>query len=226
MEDSVAESRVLNVCFHGVGTPARSLEPGEDKYWINTDEFNRILDEIAGWPNVRISFDDANSSDIEIGLPALRERGLGAIFFVLAGRFGAAGSLSEDDVIELHRRDMGIGTHGMDHIPWRKMPKSVRNRELVEARQRIADVSGVDIVEAALPLGQYDRKLLADLKSLGYSAIHTSDRRAARAGAWIQPRFSVTRHDTARTMRESVLARTPILRRMELSVKGALKQLR
>jgi len=145
---------------------------------------------------------------------------------VLAGRFGAAGSLTESDVIELRRHEMGIGTHGMDHIPWRRMPELVRNRELIEARQRIADVSGVDIIEAALPLGQYDRKLLADLKKLGYSAVHTSDRRAARAGSWIQPRFSVTRDDTARGLRESVRTPPAFLRRMELSAKGVLKRLR
>lgn len=222
----MTERRILNICFHGIGTPGRTLEPGEDKYWITTDEFHRILDEIATWPGVRISFDDGNASDIEIGLPALLERDLPATFFVLAGRFGAGGSLSEADVIELHRHHMTIGTHGMNHIPWRRMPKLVRDRELVEARQRIADVSGVDIVEAALPLGQYDRRLLADLKRLGYRAVHTSDRRAARLGRWIQPRFSVTRDDTAHTLRESALRPPSFIRNLELSAKGILKQLR
>src|SRR6185437_10254670 len=170
--------------------PGRPLEPGEDRYWITSDEFHRILDEIGSWPGIRISFDDGNASDIEIGLPALVERGLTATFFVLAGRFGAGGSLGESDVMELNRRRMTIGTHGMDHISWRRMPHDVRDRELVEARQRIADVSGVDVGEAALPLGQYDRKLLTDLKRLGYRSVHTSDRRAARAGRWLQPRFS------------------------------------
>lgn len=222
----MADSRVLNICFHGVGAPARSLEPGEDRYWISTDEFHRILDEIVTWPNVRISFDDGNASDIEIGLPALRERNLAAIFFVLAGRFGARGSLSEADVLELHRQGMAIGTHGMDHIPWRRMPQAIRDRELIQARQQIADTSGVDIVEAALPLGQYDRKLLSDLRTLGYLAVHTSDRRAARSRAWIQPRFSVTRDDTASGLRDAVLAPPSLLRRIELSTKGVLKQLR
>ena len=216
----------LNICFHGIGVPARSTEPGEDKYWITTDEFNRILDEISTWSDVRISFDDGNTSDIEIGLPALLERGLPATFFVLAGRFGATGSLSEADVVELRRHQMGIGSHGMDHIPWRRMPQTVRNRELIEARQRIADVSGVNIIDAALPLGQYDRKLLADLKRLGYSSVHTSDRRVARKGSWIQPRFSVTKEDTARSLRETVLTPPAFMRRMELSAKGVLKRLR
>lgn len=222
----MTERGVVNICFHGIGSPARTMEPGEDKYWITIDEFHRILDEIVTWPDVRISFDDGNASDLEVGLPALRERGLKATFFVLAGRLDTAGSLSARDVIELRQQEMKIGTHGMDHIPWRRMPLSVRNRELIEARQCLADVSGMDIVEAALPLGQYDRRLLADLKALGYSRVHTSDRRLARTAAWLQPRFSVTREDTAIGMRTSVLAPPAFVRRVESSIKGALKRLR
>ena len=30
---------IVNVCFHGIGTPDRELEPGEDKYWISTELF-------------------------------------------------------------------------------------------------------------------------------------------------------------------------------------------
>ena len=62
----VAKDNVLNICFHGIGTPRRDLEPGEDAYWIDADRFLRILDEIATWPSARISFDDANASDVEI----------------------------------------------------------------------------------------------------------------------------------------------------------------
>lgn len=222
----MTDQRVLNICFHGIGRPGRSLEQGEGRYWITIDEFKRILDEIVTWPSVRVSFDDGNASDIEVGLPALLDRKLSATFFVLAGRFEMSGSLNEGDVIELRRNRMMIGTHGMDHIPWRKMPPLVRNRELIEARQRIADVSGLDIVEAALPLGQYDRRLLGDLKSLGYRAVHTSDRRAARSGNWIQPRFSVTQDDTAHSLREAVLRQPSFIRSVELSTKGILKQLR
>ena len=60
--------------FHGIGTPQRTLEPGEDRYWVAIDEFLAMLDAIAAAPGVRISFDDGNASDIEIALGGLRER--------------------------------------------------------------------------------------------------------------------------------------------------------
>ena len=140
----------LNVCFHGVGTPGRELEPGEDPYWVTRDAFLAIVDELATWPSVRISFDDGNASDVEIGLPALVERDLRADFFVLAGRLGAAGSLDAAAVRELREQGMTIGSHGMAHRSWRAMDPSTRDAELVTARERLAEVAGV---ARALELG-------------------------------------------------------------------------
>jgi peptidoglycan/xylan/chitin deacetylase (PgdA/CDA1 family) len=99
---------------------------------------------------------------------------------------------------------MTIGSHGMDHRPWRRLEPVERKRELVDARERIADIVGHPVSEAALPTGAYDRRLLRELRRLGYSAVHTSDRRPAKTGAWLQPRFSVVAGDTG----ESVLAHT------------------
>ena len=90
----------MSICFHSIGTPQRQLEPGEDAYWVDTDRYLRILDETATWPSVRISFDDASASDVQIGLSALVERGLEAQFFLLAGRLGKRGSLAVDDARE------------------------------------------------------------------------------------------------------------------------------
>ena len=214
-----------NVCFHGIGSPGRTIDTDEANYWVSRDAYLRILDELATWPATTISFDDGNASDVEIGLPALAERGLSAMFFVLAGRLDTAGSLSTDEVAALQRAGMGVGTHGMDHISWRSMPPGVRERELVEARATIAAIVG-EVTEAALPRGQYDRTTLAWLRRLGYGTVHTSDRRPAVTGAWLQPRFSVTRVDTPETLVRAALLTRPLPKRTSLAVKGLIKRWR
>lgn len=221
----MAESTV-NVCFHGIGTPARELEPGEDRYWIDVDTFHRVLDDVATWPSVRISFDDGNASDVEIGLPALVERGLPADFFVLAGRLGAPGSLDDAAVKELATAGMTIGTHGMRHVPWRGLSAAETGAELVEARTRIAAAAGVEVDAAACPLGRYDRRLLADLRRLGYRRVFTSDRRAAKADAWLQPRFSVRSGDTAESFRAEALTPPPLVRQARSAAVGLIKRWR
>jgi peptidoglycan/xylan/chitin deacetylase (PgdA/CDA1 family) len=217
---------IVNICFHGIGTPARQMEPGEDRYWISHDLFREVLDEVAGRPEVRLSFDDGNASDIELGLPGLEERGLRATFFVLAARFGGGGSLSEDDVRALRDRGMAIGSHGMHHVPWRGLDERAAREEMVEARDRIADVVGRPVDRAALPLGRYDRRALGRLRAAGYREVSTSDRRRARDGAWLQPRYSVTREDTIASLRTHVLVPPPLTERLSREVVGLVKRWR
>lgn len=217
---------LINVCFHGIGEPARFLDPGEAPYWITHDGYLDVLDVLADEPDVRISFDDGNASDVECGLPGLLERGLRATFFVLAGRLDRSGSLSTTDVQELDAQGMSIGTHGMDHRSWRGMDAGTRRRELETARQVLRDVVGRPVTDAALPLGQYDRELLKNLRELGYTAVHTSDRRRAREGAWLQPRFSVRDGDTADIVRQTMLGRQSTARRAERVLVGTVKRWR
>jgi len=217
---------VVNVCFHGIGDPDRELELGEARYWVSVSRFHEVLDTVADDPRVRISFDDGNLSDVSHGLPALVERGLGATFFVLAGRLGQPGSLRAADVQALVAAGMTIGSHGMDHRPWRNLEPEARTRELDEARQILREVSGTSVWEAALPLGRYNRSLLAELRRRHYTAIHTSDRRWARADGWLQPRFSVRHDDTAVTIRREVLQAPPVWRSIERRVVTTMKRWR
>jgi peptidoglycan/xylan/chitin deacetylase (PgdA/CDA1 family) len=86
-------SRRINLTFHGIGRTERNLEPGEELLWLDEEEFASALDAIVGRGDVRITFDDGNASDVEHALPQLRQRGLTATFFVVAGRLGAPGFL-------------------------------------------------------------------------------------------------------------------------------------
>ncbi|HMO11289.1 MAG TPA: hypothetical protein PKB06_07275, partial [Actinotalea sp.] len=62
-------------------------------------------------------------------------------------------------------------------------------------------------------------------RALGYRTVHTSDRRPARPGAWLQPRFSVTSEDTPATLVGRVLHQ-PLAERTVRGLKGAGKRLR
>lgn len=184
---------ILN--FHGIGQPARMLEPGEDSYWISAALFAEIIDRVvflrATW-TIGITFDDGNASDAEIALPLLARHGLKASFFVLAGRIGVPGSLDRSALRELRREGMEIGNHGFDHLDWRSLDGPGRRREWVEARDIIAAEAGGDVVSAAIPFGQYNRSVLSGLAGCGYRRAYTSDRGPAKEHRWLQPRTSVT----------------------------------
>ncbi|GAA2106785.1 polysaccharide deacetylase family protein [Microlunatus panaciterrae] len=220
------ECKVINICFHGIGKPERELQQDEAGYWIEPELYEETLDEVAHRTDVRISFDDGNRSDIEIGLPGLLRRGLTATFFALAGRLGQRGSLSATDLRELRRHGMTIGTHGMDHLPWRGLDDQQTNRELVEARLRLAEAAGTSITEAALPLGRYDRRVLGKLWALGYARVYSSDRIWTRADAWLQPRYSIHNSDSIGTVRSRCLATPSALRSAKVAAVGLYKRTR
>jgi peptidoglycan/xylan/chitin deacetylase (PgdA/CDA1 family) len=218
--------RMVNICFHGVGVPGRELEPGEHNYWISSAFFAQVLDIIEGRPDVRLSFDDGNASDVEIALPELRRRNLTASFFPLAARIGKAGSVDEPGLRALAESGMTIGTHGMWHKPWRGMTSAQLDEELVSARRMIAEHSGVAVDTAACPLGSYDRMVLARLRRLGYVSVFTSDRSRSSHNAWLQARFSIRESDDLHSVRTILDGQTSPRSRLIQAARITAKRLR
>jgi peptidoglycan/xylan/chitin deacetylase (PgdA/CDA1 family) len=223
----MASDEIINLSFHGVGTPAGPpREQGEHDYWVGRDAFLWLLDELQGRDDVRLSFDDGNASDVEVALPALVERGMRADFFVVAGRLGTPGNVDAGGLRALRSAGMRIGTHGMDHRSWRGLDDDDLAVELVEARHAIADAAGSAVVATALPLGQYDRTVLAALRKHDYRVVYSSDARRARAGAWFQPRYSVRAGDTPQSVRETVLVPPRAHERLRGHLAGIAKRWR
>lgn len=187
----------INLTFHGVGELSRPFERGEDRFWLELDSLESALDSVVDRPGVRITFDDGNVSDVMHALPALRRRGLGATFFVVAGRLGAPGFLDESGVRTLVDAGMGIGCHGMHHRPWRRLDDAALREELVVARTILEEIVERPVTEAACPFGSYDRRVLRFLRQEAYEHVYTSDGGLTRRDAWLQPRSSLERGDRA-----------------------------
>jgi peptidoglycan/xylan/chitin deacetylase (PgdA/CDA1 family) len=198
---------VLNLCFHGIGTPGRALEPDEELYWVDEAQFDELLEVIVRYPSVRITFDDANASDAALALPALRRQGLTATFFILSGRLDQPGSLARADVRSLTQEGMTIGSHGMRHVPWRSTGDQELEDELGGAAEAIADAAGRPVRQVAFPFGSYDRRVLAAVRRHGFSRAYTVDGGAARSDAWIQSRYTIRSQDTPVDVER--LARSP-----------------
>jgi peptidoglycan/xylan/chitin deacetylase (PgdA/CDA1 family) len=200
-ERDLAARRIVNLTFHGLGWPKRTLEREAEDLWLSEETFRSILDEISGRSDVRITIDDGNASDVDVALPALLERGMTADFFVLAGALDAPGHLSRADLRRLADEGMSIGSHGMSHRPWRRAAEAALHEELIEARAILEHVLGRPVRTAACPFGSYDRRVLLRLREAGYERVFTSDPGATRPDAWLQPRFTIRRGDAAGTVR-------------------------
>jgi peptidoglycan/xylan/chitin deacetylase (PgdA/CDA1 family) len=189
---------VVNLTVHGIGTPVRELDPGEEDVWVSIEQFEAVLDAVAGRPDVQLTFDDANVSDLEIGLPRLLERGLTAKFFVPAGLLGQPGRLDADGVRELVDAGMSVGSHGWAHRDWRRLAPGQVREEMAEARRVLTDLTGQPVSEVSVPFGSYDRHVLHRLRVEGATLVYTSDGFRARRTAWLQARTSLRRTIDAR----------------------------
>lgn len=193
---------ILN--FHGLGSPSRSLTVGEKQCWLDPSFFGAILDLIRTRDDVGVTFDDSNESDHAIALPELTDRGIFAKFFLVAERIDQGGYLSKRQIESLVAAGMSIGCHGMCHRRWTSLNDRELHEELVEARDRLEQISGTHVTEAACPFGSYNRRALRALENAGYKAIYTSDNGPALANTWIQPRNTVLRSHSLPAIQEMI----------------------
>jgi len=209
------EQKRTVLIFHGIGTPGRALEPGEERFWISRAAFCDILDRIAamGADAPEITFDDGNASDAQIALPELEKRGLRAVFFLLSGRIGKAGSLSQADVRSLAEAGHTIGLHGTAHRDWRGLDAAGRQAELRDARHSLAELAGAPVTLAAAPFGLYDRGVSAALAEEGFAALYTSDRGQARNTRFLRPRNCIEAGMSEPVLTNALTGHVPLARR-------------
>lgn len=204
-EGNALSQRTINLTFHGIGRPERPLDPGEEQVWLESDQFESVLDAINGQTGIRLTFDDGNASDVEYALDVLRARGLTATFFIVAGRLGDPGFVDAADVRRLVDAGMGIGCHGMHHRPWQQLDEHGLTEELSDARELLEEAARQPITEASCPFGSYDRRVLRTLRQHGYRRAYTSDEGATRPGSWLQARNTVT-PSNARGLLDRIIA--------------------
>jgi peptidoglycan/xylan/chitin deacetylase (PgdA/CDA1 family) len=200
----VAHSAILGTMvvlnFHCIGKPSRPLADGEEDVCLDSAQFDEILDAVSGRSDVELTFDDGNSSDVSEALPGLVRHGLEAQFFICPARFGTAGFVDEDDVRALRTAGMSLGSHGMDHVPWRRLERLAIDREIVQAKRLLEYTLQAPVDTASCPFGAYDRRTLKALRAAGFTRVYTSDGGRATVKGWVVARNTVRRRDSAESI--------------------------
>ncbi len=215
---------ILN--FHGVGPIPRNIDEGERNCWLEEDRFEAVLDIARGQAHVELTVDDGNASDVEVVLPALLRRGLHATFFVCAGRLDQPTFLSPAHVRELRAQGMCIGSHGVAHVPWRKLNPEQLSIELEGSRRTLEAVCGSAVYAAACPFGAYDRAVLKGLLRAGYQKVYTSDGGSAAEDQWLQARTTITRSTPPADIQRLILRGTGAGQQLLIDLRRSLKRFR
>lgn len=209
--------------FHGVGIPSTDIPSAEVPYWISEDFFRDIVDFVKGRPDIVLTFDDGNASDV-LAAKMLSDAGLKASFFVLTGRLDKPGYLNRESLRELVAMGMEIGLHGANHVDWRKIDEDQLADETTASRRLIADIIGEQVTSVAIPYGAYNKHVMKHLESLAFDRVYTSDNGLASPRDRFLRRNPVLQRQSIRDIEAIVNDRANVVRRLRRVVMPVIKR--
>ena len=124
---------------------------------------------------VVLTFDDGYENIYTEMLPILEAHKMKAVVYVITNELDKAGYLSLEQVKDMQRRGVEIGSHTADHLPLVMLDEEflinqVRNSKI------FLEWSGLDtIFSFSYPNGAYDSKLAAFVRNEGYLTAVTGD---------------------------------------------------
>lgn len=126
-----------------------------------------------------LTFDDGHASNITHALPSLRRHGFTATFFVTASWIGEPPYMRWDQIRDLARAGMEIGTHSLTHRPMTSLSAAELDHELRESRRVLEQGLGSPVVSGSEPTGFHNPSIAGAARAAGYHALCVS-----RIGLW------------------------------------------
>jgi peptidoglycan/xylan/chitin deacetylase (PgdA/CDA1 family) len=212
--------------FHGIGTPTHTLPADEVPYWITEAFFSDVVNLVnrrASSPEVVFTFDDGNKSDLAAAR-VLASAGIRGKFYVLAGRLGKSGYLSNQDLLELDTLGMEVGLHGTDHIDWRYAPDEQLEDEIVTSRNKISDIVCKPVNSVAIPFGAYNRRVIRKLQQSSFDRIYTSDTGLTTPSSNFHRRNPVLAHHAIQDIENIIIDAVSITKKIRRTIMPWIKR--
>jgi peptidoglycan/xylan/chitin deacetylase (PgdA/CDA1 family) len=206
LDQRVFRSQLRSIAQRGLQTP---------RQWA---EFDTPSIEHPIW----LTFDDGHQSNFSLAFPALAETGLTAVFFITTDRIGRPGFMSPEELRELRRAGMFIGSHGCSHRYLSDLPDGEILEEMTRSKASLETILGEDVPALSLPGGRGDGRLRSLATRAGYRHVFTSVMALADpAGdslAW--PRVALTNRQPADFLERLLDGDDSVLRRMARRAAG------
>ena len=123
---------------------------------------------------VVLTFDDGFMNVYQYALPLLKAYGFRGTFFIITGFVGKPEYMTWDQVIDLVRNGMEIGSHTITHPDLTMLSASVRDQQLSVSKQTLEQKLGVQITSLSYPGGAYDATVEAAASRAGYETAVTT----------------------------------------------------
>ena len=169
----------------------------KDEYTVTPEEFAAQMDELLaqGYETISIldflrakkgkqqlpekpvivTFDDGYSDNCTEALPILEARGMKATVIMVTNYIGLPGYLSWDQLKEIEKRGVELGSHTANHLPLTEMSLEEARDEMKKSKLMMEWKGLNTIFTLSYPNGKFDAALPGVLKEEEYLAAVTGD---------------------------------------------------
>lgn len=124
---------------------------------------------------VILSFDDGYEDNHRVILPMLDERGMKGVFYIVTNDIGQPGYMTWEDLFDLERRGMEIGSHTANHLPLTTLTPAQQRDELRLSKLTLEWKGMKTIYSFSYPNGAYDDSIVAMLAEEDYLTAVTGE---------------------------------------------------
>ena len=123
---------------------------------------------------VILTFDDGFMNDYQYAFPLLKAYGLTGTFFIVSGFVGKAEYMTWEQVTDLARSGMEIGSHTITHPDLTSLSPSVLESQLLVSKETLQEKVGVPVRALSYPGGAFNADVEAAAQRAGYEVAVTT----------------------------------------------------
>jgi peptidoglycan/xylan/chitin deacetylase (PgdA/CDA1 family) len=143
--------------------------------------------------SICFSFDDGWQSDYTIAVPSLLKKNFLGTFFIITKQVGNDGYLDWQQIIEMDKLGMEIGSHTASHSILTALDRDEIKNELSTSKKTLENRLKRKVYGLSIPHGEYNRQILKIAFEVGYQYVAISKPDINRSGTKIINRISITK---------------------------------
>ena len=144
---------------------------------ITLQDFMRVIHGKGELPEkpIVLTFDDGYQDNYTEMLPILEAHGMKAVVYVITNELGKPGYLTLEQLKDMQRRGVEIGSHTADHLSLKNLDSELRLHEVRDSKIFL-EWSGLETIYSfSYPNGAYDDEIVEMLKREKYLSAVTGD---------------------------------------------------
>jgi peptidoglycan/xylan/chitin deacetylase (PgdA/CDA1 family) len=148
---------------------------------ITTEDLYAYLNHTRGLPSkpVILTFDDGYADFYTTALPILKSHDFKATAYIVSGFVGRGGYMTQDQIREVDRSGIEIGSHSVTHADLRHLSVGSVRAEVVDSKRYLEQLVGHPVTAFCYPSGKYTGTVAYEVAAAGYHSATTT-----AWGAW------------------------------------------